>query len=85
MEIDDDVEAPREDGQWGLEARWRYPITPAVGLQLGYAFESRLSNDPDKLYDAHLFDVAFVYTLWRGGASGPRPHRHARRRGQRRR
>ena len=54
----------RRDFRWVLEAQWQHTLPGGAVVELAYAFETRDSNDPDKLYSAHLLSLGFAYDLW---------------------
>lgn len=55
----------RRDQRWTLGIAWQRTFGRGFLIELGYKFENRDSNDPAKLYHAHLVELAFVYDLWR--------------------
>lgn len=53
-----DPEALRRDRDWWIaSAEWSHDLFAGIGLEVGYKFETRSSNDPDKEFDAHLLRV----------------------------
>ncbi len=52
---------PRHDHKWTWSAIWSHALRQNLALELGYEFEWRTSNDPDKRYQAHQMIVGFVY------------------------
>ncbi|WP_456429748.1 surface lipoprotein assembly modifier [Rhodocaloribacter sp.] len=55
----------RRDQRWTLSFAWRRAFGRGFLVELGYKFENRDSNNPAKLYQAHLVELAFAYDLWR--------------------
>ncbi|HEX8163424.1 MAG TPA: hypothetical protein VF538_16250 [Pyrinomonadaceae bacterium] len=60
----DGTRAPRLDRRWVLEAGYERPLKENVQLGLKYQFEKRVSNDPDKPFNAHLFGVSVRFKWW---------------------
>ncbi|HKG13961.1 MAG TPA: hypothetical protein VKB12_11495 [Pyrinomonadaceae bacterium] len=55
----------RKDRRWVFEFDYERPLARDVRLGLGYKYETRGSNDPDKRFDAHVFGVTFGFDWWR--------------------
>ncbi|MFQ5530805.1 MAG: hypothetical protein ACE5FP_10735, partial [Gemmatimonadota bacterium] len=59
----DDGDVLRSDRRYIADIAWTHWFGPAVGIELGYEFESRDSNDPDKIFDAHEVGFSLVFDL----------------------
>ncbi len=59
----DDQDYLREDHRLSIEAVWMHQFKRGVSTELGYEFETRGSNDPDRLYDANAFRFVMIYNL----------------------
>lgn len=60
IEVEDgpDFETLRRDRDWWIaSAVWSHDLFAGIALEVGYKFETRSSNDPDKEFDAHLVRV----------------------------
>jgi hypothetical protein len=55
----------RKDRRWVFEANYERPLSRGVRLGLDYQYETRDSNDPDKVFDGHVFGVTFGFDWWR--------------------
>ena len=53
----------RRDFRWVIGASWVYRVKQNVRLVSGYHVAWRDSNDPGKIFQAHLFDLGLVYRL----------------------
>ena len=53
--------AARKDRRWVFEFDYERPLSRDVRLGLGYQFEKRNSNDPDKRFDGHVLGVTFGF------------------------
>jgi hypothetical protein len=57
-----DAEVPRRDsGWWVLKAAWERPLGRGFRVGVGYKFEIRGSNDPEKEFSAHQVGGALRY------------------------
>lgn len=63
VEIEDE-DFLRRDFRWQFSVGYTRPVLSNIALDLRYKFERRDSNDPDKLYNAHLMDLSLVYQMW---------------------
>ncbi|HKQ51456.1 MAG TPA: hypothetical protein VJT74_03750 [Pyrinomonadaceae bacterium] len=61
----DGARVPRRDRRWTFDVLYERPINENVGLGLNYRYETRNSNDPEKIFNSHLFGVTFDYKWWR--------------------
>jgi hypothetical protein len=55
-----DLEVPRQDRRWIPSLSWVHQIAPNIDVRLGYTFETRLSNDPEKNFRAHFTTLSFT-------------------------
>lgn len=55
----------RKDKRWVFEFDYERPLARDVRLGLGYKYETRGSNDPDKKFDAHVLGLTFGFDWWR--------------------
>ncbi|MFQ5570227.1 MAG: hypothetical protein ACE5G0_11170 [Rhodothermales bacterium] len=62
VEIEDE-DVLRRDYRWVLGASWRRTFVGHAQVELGYQFETRDSNDPEKHFTAHLITLALAYRL----------------------
>lgn len=53
----------RLDRRWIADATWRHSLGQGLFLELEYQFETRDSNDPDKIFGAHLVGFALTYDI----------------------
>ncbi len=60
----DGERAARKDRRWVFEFDYERPISRDVRLGLGYQYEKRDSNDPEKRFDAHVLGVTFGFDWW---------------------
>lgn len=56
--------AARKDRRWVFEFDYERPLARDVRLGLGYQYEKRNSNDPEKRFDAHVLGVTFNFDWW---------------------
>lgn len=61
----DDRDVPRRDRRLVVGATWQRPLNDNLTLGLGYRYEARRSNDPDKNFNSHLAGATFTYRWWR--------------------
>jgi hypothetical protein len=61
----DGERVPRKDRRWVFEFDYERPLSRDVRLGLGYQYENRNSNDPEKRFDSHVFGVTFNFDWWR--------------------
>ena len=54
----------RKDRRWVFEFDYERPLSRDVRLGLGYQYEKRDSNDPEKRFDAHVLGVTFGFDWW---------------------
>lgn len=59
----DDEDYLREDHRLSIEAVWVHRFTRGVSTEVGYEFETRGSNDPERLYEANAFRFVMIYDL----------------------
>lgn len=57
--------AARRDRRWVFEFDYERPLARDVRLGLGYQFETRGSNDPEKRFNAHVVGVTFGFDWWK--------------------
>lgn len=62
IEIDDE-DYLRQDSRLSISAGWIYEVTGDIAFQLAYEYETRGSNDPEKLYEANMFSLQVIYGL----------------------
>lgn len=62
VEIEDE-DYLRRDQRWILGGVLDYELSSNVTARLGYQFEARTSNDPEKPFKAHLFDFGLVVMM----------------------
>ena len=62
VEIEDE-DFLRQDTRLGIGLVWAHRFGRGVVLELGYEYETRGSNDPEKLYEANAFNFLMVYEL----------------------
>lgn len=63
VEIDDDeLDVPRRDQKWRPSVAWVRRLSRGIDVSLEYEYETRVSNDPEKWYDAHLLFVQAMVT-----------------------
>ena len=62
IEIEDE-DYLRQDNRMSIDAVWAHQFKGGVTLELGYEYETRSSNDPDKLYEANAFSLVMIYEL----------------------
>jgi hypothetical protein len=55
-----ETEVRREDERWIPAVSWVYRLASGHQFELGYEFQMRTSNDPDKVFDAH--QATFIVT-----------------------
>jgi hypothetical protein len=55
-----DTEVRREDERWIPAVSWVYKLPSGHQFELGWEFQMRTSNDPDKVFDAH--QAKFIIT-----------------------
>jgi hypothetical protein len=65
VEIEDD-DFLRRDYRWTVGTSATREIGRNLSVELGYRFEKRDSNDPDKLYSAHMVTLGLGYSLFGG-------------------
>ncbi len=61
----DGARVPRRDQRWTLDVLYERPLRQDVQMGLNYRYETRNSNDPDKIFNSHLFGVTFNFKWWR--------------------
>ena len=61
----DGERVPRKDRRWVFQFDYERPLARDVRLGLGYQYENRNSNDPEKRFDSHVFGVTFNFDWWR--------------------
>lgn len=59
----EDREVVRSDQRWIADVSWKHRLGLGLSVELDYRFETRDSNDPDKLYDAHQLGFSVAYDL----------------------
>ncbi|MDZ4698812.1 MAG: SPOR domain-containing protein [Rhodothermales bacterium] len=59
----DDVDYRRQDQQWSMEVELNQRIARSLNLTLGYEYEFRNSNDPEKYFDANLLLLMLSYRI----------------------
>lgn len=59
----DDEDYLREDNRLSIDAIWIHHFNRGVSTELGYEFETRGSNDPERLYEANAFRFVMTYAL----------------------
>jgi hypothetical protein len=62
IEIDDE-DYLRRDFQWRFGVAWTKHLTDRLRFKTDYMFERRDSNNPAKLFDAHLIDMSIYFRL----------------------
>ena len=62
VEIEDE-DFLRQDNRLSIGVRWTYEFFWRVVMEMGYEYETRGSNDPDKLYEANAFNLAMIYKI----------------------
>lgn len=60
----DGVHVPQHDNRWEFGALYERPLTRHFGIEFGYNFEQRLSNDSDRNFNEHRVGFAATYR-WR--------------------
>jgi len=53
----------RRDFRWKFDVSWIAYVTERIRVDVGYKFEHRDSNDPQKVFDAHMIDTGISYRL----------------------
>ena len=64
----DDIDVPRRDHRWIPKITWARPLGSGLHVRAGYTAETRMSNDLDREFTAHLFSVTFI-RYWGQAAS----------------
>ncbi len=59
----DDIDYLRHDQQWSFQVEWSQRLARKVDFMLGYEYEFRNSNDPDRFFDANLLTTMLSYRL----------------------
>jgi hypothetical protein len=59
------VRVPRHDRRWVWDTEWAHTVSPNLAMSLGYQFEKRTSNDPDKRFNAHFISLTFRYNWFK--------------------
>ena len=62
VEIEDE-DFLRQDNRLSIGLTWAHRFNRGVGIELGYEFETRGSNDPEKFYEANAFNLTMIYEL----------------------
>ena len=62
VEIEDE-DFLRRDFQWKFGVAWTKQLTDRLRFKTDYMFERRDSNNPEKLFDAHLVDMSIYFRL----------------------
>ena len=62
VEIEDE-DFLRQDNRLSIGVSWSHQFNQNVELELGYEFETRGSNDPEKLYNANAVGLSMRYSL----------------------
>jgi len=57
----DRVRVPRHDDRWIGEIRFERALRPDLDMSLGYRYETRDSNDPEKKFNSHQAGIGFSY------------------------
>jgi hypothetical protein len=65
-----DERVARKDKRWVFEVDYERPLARDVRFGLDYKYETRTSNDPDKVFDGHVFGVTFGFDWWRSNRRG---------------
>lgn len=65
IKVDGGGRAARKDRRWVFEFDYERPLSRGVRLGLGYQFEKRDSNDPEKKFDAHVLGITFGFDWWK--------------------
>jgi hypothetical protein len=63
--VDDADQVARRDKRWIPAVRWTHRLRRGQQLLLDYEFQTRSSNDPDKIYDAHRISLALRWPFIR--------------------
>ena len=64
--VNEDEDFLRRDARWTFGASATKLVQRRLSIEVGYRFEARDSNDPDKIYSAHLATVVLGYRLLAG-------------------
>jgi hypothetical protein len=59
------LRVPRHDRRWIWDTEWTHTVSPNLAMSLGYQFEKRTSNDPDKRFNAHFISLTFRYNWFK--------------------
>jgi Putative beta-barrel porin 2 len=59
----DDVDYRRQDQHWSMEVELNQRIARSLSLTLGYEYEFRNSNDPEKYFDANLLLLMLSFRI----------------------
>lgn len=62
VEIEDE-DYLRLDNRLSVGLSWTRDFSRGVSMEVGYEFETRGSNDPEKLYEANAFSLTMTYVL----------------------
>src|ERR1044072_3803517 len=58
------VRGPRHDDRWVFDVIYERLISSKTMMAFEYEFETRNSNDPDKLFTSHAFGLTFTFDGW---------------------
>lgn len=62
VEIEDE-DFLRQDNRLSVGVSWLHEFNRGVSMELGYEYETRSSNDPEKLYEANALILSMIYEL----------------------
>ena len=60
----DGIRVPRHDDRWVFDVIYQRLIRSNTVMAFEYEFETRNSNDPDKLFTSHAFALTFTFDGW---------------------
>lgn len=58
------IRVPRQDNRWVGGVAYQRLVRPNLTMELGYQFERRDSNDPDKRFTSNSFGLSFTFDKW---------------------
>lgn len=58
------VRVPRHDDRWVFDVIYERLIGSSMAMAFEYEFETRKSNDRDKLFSSHAFALTFTFDGW---------------------
>ena len=58
------IRVPRHDDRWVLDVMYEHLIGSNMVMAFEYEFETRNSNDLDKLFSSHAFGLTFTFDGW---------------------